>query len=89
MTTKIVTILIAGAMLAGSAAASIQTTDAFSRSATVSGGCHLRTESATSGGSSVVVVVGPASRFAVGAGAFSRGAPRIILLTPRPSSATD
>ena len=86
MMTKIVTILIAGAMLAGSAAASLQA--AALAVTPVSGGCHSRTESATSGGSPVVVVVPTVRRFVASAGAFTHRAPRIILLTPRPSSAS-
>jgi hypothetical protein len=89
MTTKIVSTLIIGALLAGSAAAALQATDATLAPAPVSGGCHSRTESATSGGSRVVVVVAPASRFVTSAGTFTRRTPRIVLLTPRPSSAPD
>ncbi len=89
MTTKIVTTLIAGALLAGSAAASLQGTDASLASAPISEGCHSRTEFTTSGGSPVVVVVPPVRRFAASAGAFTQRAPRIILLKRRPSPAAD
>ena len=89
MTTNIVTTLIAGAMLVGSATACLQTTDASSSPALVSGGRHFRTESATPGGSPVVVVVAPASRFATSAGTLTQRAPRIILLTSRSSPAAD
>jgi hypothetical protein len=89
MTAKIVTILIVGAVLAGSAGASIQATDTFSPPSPVSGGCTSRTESATSGASPVVVVVAPAGRFAASARGFTQRAPRIVLLTPRPNPEAD
>ena len=89
MMTKIATFLIIGAVLAGSAAAALQATDAALAVTPVSGGCHSRTESATSGVSRVVVVVPRPGRFAAGAGGFTQRAPRIILLTPRASSAAD
>jgi hypothetical protein len=76
MTTKIVTTLIAGALLASSAAASLQATDASLTSAQISEGCHSRTESTTSGGSPVFVVVRPVRPFAASVGAFKQRAPQ-------------
>ena len=89
MMIKIATILIIGAVLAGSAAAALQATDAALAVTPVSVGCHSRTESATSHGSSVVVVVPRPVRSVAGVGGFTQLAPRIILLTPRVSSAAD
>ena len=80
MTIKIVTSLIAGALLAGSAAASLRATDASL--ASISEGCHSRTESTTSDGSPVFVVVPPVRPFAASAGAFKQRAPHIIFLKP-------
>ena len=71
MTTKIVTTLIAGALLAGSATA-----------APIPDGCHSRIESTTSGGSPVLVVVTPVRPLADSVGAFKQRAPHIILLKP-------
>jgi len=85
MTTNIVTTLIAGAMLVGSATACLQTTDASLGSAPVS----ARAESAASGGALVVAVVPPAHRFTAAAGGFTHRAPQVVLLTSRPSSAAD
>ena len=79
MTIKVVTTLIAGALLAGSAAASLRATDA---SLSSSEGCHSRTESTTSDGSPVFVVVPPVRPFAASAGAFTQRAPHIIFLEP-------
>ena len=84
MTTKIVTALIAGTLLADSAAGSLQGTDASLASAPISEGCHSRTESTASAGSPVVVVVPSVRRFAASADAVIQGAPRIILLNPGP-----
>ena len=89
MITKILTILTVGAVLAGSAAAALQATDAALAVTPVSGGCHSRTDSGTSGGSPAVVVVPRAGRFAASAGGLTQRAPRIVLLTPRASSAPD
>jgi len=85
MTTKILTILIVAAVLAGSAAAALQATDASPASAPVS----TRTKSATSGGALVFAVVPPAGRFAASAGGLAQGAHWIVVLTPRPPSAGD
>jgi hypothetical protein len=85
MTTKILTILIAAAVLAGSAAAALQTTDVSLASARAS----ARTESATSGGALVFAVVPPAGRFATSASGFTQGARRIVVLTPQSPSAAD
>jgi hypothetical protein len=63
MMTQILTILIVAAVLAGSAAAALQTTDGSLQSARAS----ARIESATSGGTLVFAVVPPASRFAASA----------------------
>jgi hypothetical protein len=79
MTIKVVTTLIAGALLAGSAAASLRATDASLAS---SEACHSRTESTTSDGSPVFVVVPPVRPFAASAAAFKQRAPHIIFLKP-------
>jgi hypothetical protein len=82
MTIKVVTGLIAGALLAGSAAASLQATDASLASTLISEGCHSRSESTTSGGSPVFVVVAPVHPFFARAGAFTQPAPHIIFFKP-------
>ncbi len=82
MTTKIVTSLIAGALLAGSANASLQATAASLASAQISDGCHSRTESTTSDGPPVFVVVPRFRQFAASAAAFTQRAPHIIFLEP-------
>jgi hypothetical protein len=74
MTTQILTILIAAAVLAGSAATALQALAPVS----------ARTESATSGGAQIFAVVPPAGRFAASAGSFTHGARWIVVLTPRP-----
>jgi len=85
MTTKILTVLIAAAVLAGSAAAALQATDASLAPGVVS----ARTGALTSGRSLVVAAVPAAGRFAPGAGGFAHGARWIVVLTPTPSSAAD
>jgi hypothetical protein len=82
MTTKIVTSLIAGALLSGSAAASLQAANASLASAQISDGCYSRTQSTTSDGSPAFVVVPPIRAFAASADAFAQRAPRVILLKP-------
>ena len=82
MTTKIVTALIAGALLAASANASFQSTDASLGSAQISGGCHSWTEPTTSDGAPVFVVVPPVRPFSASAGAFTQRGPHIIFLKP-------
>jgi hypothetical protein len=89
MTTRILTTLMVAAVLGGSAAAALQATDASLASPAVSAVHPSRTNSAPSGGELVFAVVPPAGRFAARAGGFTQGAPRIVLLTPRPSSAAD
>ena len=71
MTTKIVTTLIAGALLIDSAVAT-----------PVSEGCHSRTESTASASSSVLVVVPPVRPFAARAAVFPQRPPHIIFLKP-------
>jgi len=85
MSTKILTFVIVGTVLAGSAAASLQATDASLASTPVS----ARTESAAPGGALVVAVVPPAGRLAASVGGFTQKARWIVVLTPRPSSAAD
>jgi hypothetical protein len=82
MTINIVTSLIAGALLAGSAAASLQATDASLASTPISERCHSRTESTTSGESTAVVLVPAVRPFSASAGAFRQRAPHIIFLKP-------
>jgi hypothetical protein len=84
MTTKTLTILIVGAVLAGSAAAALQATDASPVPAV-----SARTACATSVGARVFAVVPPAGRFAASAGGLAQGAHWIVVLTPRPPSAGD
>ena len=79
MTIKVVITLIAGALLAGSAAASLRSTDASLSSFEA---CPSRTESTTSDGSPVFVVVPPVRLFAARAGAFTQRPPHIIFLKP-------
>jgi len=86
MTIKIVSSLIAAVLLAGSAAASHQATDASLTSTPISEECPSRTESTTSGGSLVFVVVPPVRPFAASAGAFKQRAPHIIVLKPLAAS---
>ena len=76
MTTKLITILIAGVMLAGSAAASFQATDASSSPALVSGGCHSGTGPATPGGSPGVGVGAPTSQCRPSRGGRALATPR-------------
>jgi len=77
MTTKIVTTLIVGTLLAGSAAAALRSPDALLSSVPICEGCYSRSESTTSGVSPVVVVVPPAARFPASAGTFiCHGRPR-------------
>jgi hypothetical protein len=83
MTIKIVTSLVTGALLAGSAAAALQATDASLASTPISEGCRSRTESTTSGGSPVFVVVPPVRPFSARAGAFTQRAPHIIFFKPQ------
>jgi hypothetical protein len=71
MTTKIVTTLIAVALLTGSAAAT-----------PIPDGCHSRTESTTSGSSPVFVVAPPVRPFAASSGTFTQRPPHIIFLKP-------
>jgi hypothetical protein len=85
MMTQILTILIVAAVLAGSAAAALQTTDVSLASARAS----ARIESATSGGTLVFAVVPPAGRFAASASGFTQAARRIVVLTPQSPSAAD
>jgi len=82
MTIKIVTSLIAGALLAGSADASLQASDAALASALISEGCHSRSESTTSGGSPVFLVAAPVRPFFARAGAFTQSAPHVIFFKP-------
>jgi hypothetical protein len=82
MTIRIVTSLVTGALLAGSAAAAFQATDASLASTPISEGCHSRTESTTSAGSPVFVVVPPVRPFSARTGAFTRRAPHIVFLKP-------
>jgi hypothetical protein len=80
MTIKVVTTLITGVLLAGSAAASLRATDASFAS---SKGCHSRTESGTSDEAPGFVVVHPVRPFAASAAAFKQQrAPHIIVLKP-------
>jgi len=79
MTIKVLTTLIAGALLAGSAAASLRETDASLSSFEE---CPSRTESTTSDGSPVFVVVPRVRPFTARAGAFTQRPPHIILLEP-------
>jgi hypothetical protein len=71
MTTKLVTALLAGALLIDSAAATPN-----------SEGCHSRTEFTASGSSPVLVVVPPVRPFAARAAVFTQRAPHIIFLKP-------
>jgi hypothetical protein len=70
MTTKIVTTLIAGTLLAGSAAASLRSPDAVLSSVPLCDGCYSRSESTKSGVSPVAVVAPPAAQSPVSAGTF-------------------
>jgi hypothetical protein len=89
MTTKILTILIAAAVLAGSAAAALQATDASLASTAVCQAHPSVAGSATSGRALVFVVAPPAERFAASARGPTQPLPRIVVLTPRASSAAD
>ncbi len=85
MMTRIVTILIVGALLAGSAAACRQVSDVSLALAPMS----ATAESATSDRVLVFAVIPPANRFAASVGGVRQGARWIVVLKPRPSSAAD
>ena len=82
MTTKLLTGLIVAAVLAGSAAAALRATDA-----PVSAAQRSRTEPAPGG--PLVFLIAPNDRFVVSPSGLKQRPPRIVLLTPRLSSAAN
>jgi hypothetical protein len=87
MTPQIRTILIVAAALAGLAVAALQATNDSLASAPVPAAHPSRTESGNSGRALVFVVAPPAERFAANARGPTQPQPRIVVLTPAPSSA--